>query len=63
MNDLSRMFDEKSRSFDLQQYQNRALSSRSFDVRQSYSIKSHLIIENLFEMFNEKFRKKNLIQN
>ena len=62
MNDLSRMFDEKSKSFDLQQYQNRALSSRSFDIRQSHSIKSHLTIENLFEMFNEKCRKKSLFQ-
>ena len=62
MNDLSRMFDEKSKSFDLQQHQNRALSSRSFDIRQSHSIKSHLTIENLFEMFNEKFRRKSLFQ-
>ena len=58
MNDLSRMFDEKFKSFDLQQHQNRALSSRNFDIRQSYSIKFHLIIENLFEMYNEKFKKK-----
>ena len=63
MIDLSRMFDEKSKSFDLQQHQNRALFSRSFDIRQFHSIKFHLIIENLFEMFNEKFMKKNLFQN
>ena len=63
MNDLSRMFDEKFKSFDLQQHQNSALSSRSFDIRQFHSIKFYLTIENLFEMFNEKFRKKSLFQN
>ena len=63
MNDLSRMFDKKFKSFDLQQHQNRVLSSRNFDIRQFHSIKSHLIIENLFEMFNEKFKKKSLFQN
>ena len=63
MNDLSRMFDKKFKSFNLQQHQTRVLSSRSFDIHQSHSIKFHLIIENLFEMFNEKFKKKNLFQN
>ena len=67
MNDLSRMFHEKSKSFDLRQHHNRRFSSQSFDIRQSHfsssSIKSHLTIENLFEMFDEKFRKKSLFQN
>ena len=63
MNDLSRMFDEKSKSFDLRQHHNRRFFQQSFDIRQSNSIKSHFIIENLFEMFNEKFKKKNLLQN
>ena len=63
MNDLSRIFDEKFKSFDLQQYQIRVLFFRNFDIHQSHSIKFHLIIENLFEMFNEKFKKKSLFQN
>ena len=70
MNDLSRMFIEKSKSFDLRSHQDRSYSSQSFDIRQSsqscFSIASkkfYLIIENLFEMFDEKFRKKNLFQN
>ena len=65
VNDLSRMFAEKSRSFDLQQHHNRRFSSQNFDVRQhrfASSKKSYLIIENLFEMFDEKFRKTDLFQ-
>ena len=66
MNDLSRMFHEKFKSFDLRQHHNRRFSSQNFDIRQSHfsssSIKSHLTIENLFEMFDEKFKKKNLFQ-
>ena len=69
MNDLSRMFNEKSKSFDLRAHQDRSYSSQSFDIRQSsqscFSIaskKSYLTIENLFEMFDEKFRKKSLFQ-
>ena len=69
MNDLSRMFTEKSKSFDLRSHQDRSYSSQSFDIRQSsqscfstVSKKSYLIIENLFEMFDEKFRKKSLFQ-
>ena len=60
MNDLSRMFIEKFKQFDLRLHQNRSYSSQSIDVRQSrfaFSKKSYLIIENLFEMFDEKFRK------
>ena len=66
MNDLSRMFHEKFKSFDLQQYHNHRFSRQSFDVRQSRfasSKKSHLTIENLFEIFDEKFKKKSLFQN
>ena len=70
MNDLSRMFIEKSKSFDLRSHQDRSYSSQSFDIRQSsqscFSIaskKSYLIIENLFEMFDEKFKRKSLFQN
>ena len=69
MNDLSRMFHEKSKSFDVQQHQNRCRSSQSFDLRQfsqscsTSSKKSYLSIENLFEMFDEKFRRKNMFQN
>ena len=66
MNDLSRIFHEKFKSFDLRQHYNRRSFSQSFDIRQSHfsssSIKSHLIVENLCEMFDEKFRKKNLSQ-
>ena len=65
MNDLNRMFDKKTRFFDLQQHYNRRFFSQSFDVRQSrfaFSKKFHLIIENLFEMFDEKFKKTNLFQ-
>ena len=68
MNDLSRMFAEKSSSFDLQRHQSRRLSSQSFDLRQSSrscfstSTKSYLTIENLFEMFDEKIRKNNVFQ-
>ena len=62
MNDLSRMFDEKPKSFDLQQHQNCVLSSRCFDIRQSHSIKFYLTIENLFKMFDGKFRRKSLFQ-
>ena len=69
MNDLSRMFDKKSKSLNLQQHSNRLFSSRKFDIRQfsqsnfSTSKKSYLIIENLFEMFDEKFKRKSLFQN
>ena len=66
MNELHRMFVEKSKSFDLQQHQIRCRSSQSFDFRQfdrscsTSSKKSYLILENLFEMFDEKLRKKRL---
>ena len=67
VNDLHRMFDEKSKSCDLKQHHNRHFFSQNSDIRQFHfsfsSIKSHFIIENLFEMFDEKFRKKNLFQN
>ena len=70
MNDLSRMFTEKSKSFDLRSHQDRSYSSQSFDIRQSsqscFSIaskKSYLTIENLFEMFREKFKRKSMFQN
>ena len=70
MNNLSRMFTEKSKSFDLRSHQDRSYFSQSFDIRQSSqscfstaSKKSYLTIENLFEMFDEKFRKKNMFQN
>ena len=69
MNDLNRMFVEKSKLFDLQQHQNRCRFSQNFNFRQfdrSCSIFSknfHFIIEKLFEMFDEKFKKKNLFQN
>ena len=62
LNDLSRMFVEKSRSFDLRQHHNCRFFQQSFDIRQSRSIKSHLIVKHLFEMFDEKFRRKNLFQ-
>ena len=69
MNDFSRMFAEKSDSFDLQRHQNRRFSSQNFDFRQSSrscfstSTKSYLTIENLFEMFDEKIRRNSLFQN
>ena len=70
MNDLNRMFVEKFKSFDLQQHQNRRFFSQSFDLRQvsqsCFSIvskKSYLIIENLFEIFVEKFTKNSSFQN
>ena len=67
MNDLSRMFYEKFKSFDLRQHHNRRNFSQTLDIRQfyfsSFSIKSHLIVENLCEMFDEKFKRKNLSQN
>ena len=63
VNDLSRMFVEKFKSFDLRQHYNRHFFQQNFDVRQFRSIKFDLIIENLFEMFDRKFRKKNLFQN
>ena len=50
---------------DLQQHYNRRFFSQSFDVRQfrfAFSKRFHLIIENLFEMFDKKFRKTNLFQ-
>ena len=64
MNDLNRMFVEKSKSFRLQQHQNRCNFSQNFDFRQLhrscsiFSKKFYLIIENLFEMFDEIFKKK-----
>ena len=61
-NDLSRMFVEKSRSFDLRQHHNSHFFQQNFDIRQSCSIKSDLTIESLFEMFDEKFRRKSLFQ-
>ena len=67
MNNLNRMFHEKFKSFDLRQHHNSRSSSQSFDIRQfhssSFSIKSYLIIENLFEIFDEKLKKKSLFQN
>ena len=67
LNDLSRMFIEKFKSFDLRSHQNRSYFSHSLDIRQSlqscFSIASkkfYLIIEKLFEMFDEKFKKKNM---
>ena len=69
VNDLRRMFHEKSKSFDLRQHHNRRFFSQSFDLRQfdrscsTFSKKSYFIIKNLFEMFDEKFRKKSLFQN
>ena len=69
MNDLSRMFIEKSKSFDLRLHQDRSYFSQNFDIRQfsqscfsTASKKYYFIIENLFEMFDEKFKKKNLFQ-
>ena len=68
MNDFSRMFVEKSSSFDLQRHQNRRFFSQSFDFRQfsrscfSISTKSYLTIENLFEMFDEEIRRNSLFQ-
>ena len=69
MNDLSRMFDEKSWLFSLQQHQNRRFSSQDFDLRQSsqscFSIskKLYFIMNDLSRMFDEKFRKKSMFQN
>ena len=69
VNDLSRMFHEKSKSFDLRQHHNRRFSSQSFDSRRfsqscfSTSKKFYLIINNLNRIFNEKFKKKKLFQN
>ena len=69
VNDLSRMFHEKFKSFDLRQHHNRRFFSQSFDLRQFdrscsiFSKKFYLTIENLFEMFDEKFRRKSLSQN
>ena len=60
------MFHEKFKSFDLRQHHNRRSFSQRFDIRQFHflflSIKFHFIIETLFEMFVEKFKKKNLFQ-
>ena len=64
VNDLNRVFVEKHKSFDLQQHQNRCRFSQNFDFRQFdrscliFSKKFYFIIENLFEMFDEKFKKK-----
>ena len=67
MNDLSRMFVGKSKSFDLQQHQNRCRFSQDFDFRQldrhsTSSKKFYLIIENLAEMFDEKVKRIGLSQ-
>ena len=65
VDDLSRMFAEKPRSFGLQQHHNRRSSSQSFDVRQhrfAFAEKSYLTIENLFEMFGGKSRRTDLFQ-
>ena len=67
VNDLSRMFVEKFRSFDLQQHQNHCRFSQNFDFRQLdrlcsiSSKKSYFIIENLFEMFDENLERKSLL--
>ena len=64
IDDLNRMFVENFKSFDLRQHHNRRFFSQSFDFCQFdrscsiFSKKFHLIIENLFEMFDEKFKKK-----
>ena len=69
MNDLHRMFAETFKSFDLQQHQNRNRSRQNFDFDQfdrscsTFSTKLYLTIENLFEMFDGKFRRKNSFQN
>ena len=66
MNDLHRMFVEKFKSYDSRQHQNRYRFSQNFDFRQFdrscsiFSKKLYLIIENLFKMFSENLRKKNL---
>ena len=63
MNDLSRIFVEKFKSFDLSQHQNRSSFSQNLDICQSTSsIKSHFTIENLSEMFDEKVKKNSLFQ-
>ena len=68
VNDLSRMFVEKSKSFDLQQHQNRCRFSQDFVFRQfdrsclTFSKKFYLTIEKLFEMFDEKFNRMSLFQ-
>ena len=69
MNDLNRIFIEKFKSFDLRSHQDRLYFSQSFDIRQSLqscfstvSKKFYLIIENLFEMFEKKFKRKNMFQ-
>ena len=63
MDDLSRMFAEKPKPFDLPQHQNRSSSPQNFDICQpTSSKKSYLIIENLFKMFGERFRRKSIFQ-
>ena len=63
------MFAEKFKSFDSKQHQNRYRFSQSFDFRQSdrscstFSKKSYFIIENLFRIFNENLKRKNLLYN
>ena len=53
----------------MQQHQNRCRFSQNFDFRQLvrscsiFSKKSYFIIENLFEMFDENFKKKILLYN
>ena len=64
LNDLNRMFYEKSKSFDLRQHHNRRFFSQNFDFRQfsqscfSISKKFYFIMYNLSRMFDEKFKKK-----
>ena len=48
IDDLIRMFREKFSSFDLQQHQNRCLSSQNFDVRSSIIYQSKIIVYFLF---------------
>ena len=62
MNDLHRMFHEKSESFSLRQHHNRRFSQQNFDIRQYFSIKSHFIIDDLIRMFHEKSRSFDLRQ-
>ena len=69
IDNLSRMFVENFKLFDLQQYQNRRFFSQNFEFRQfsqlcfSISTKFYFIIEMLFNIFDEKFKKIDLFQN
>ena len=57
-NDLNREFVKKSKLFDLRQHYNCYFFQQNFDIRQFRSIKFHFIIENLFQIFDKKFKKK-----